>query len=377
MKIAILGYGTIGSGVYNIINSNAYLHDVEVMKILDKRVSEDIKNIMAENFQEIVHNSEIDLIVETMGAGDFSYQCIKEALLNRKHVVTANKEVIADHLDELFKIAKDNNVSLLFEASCGGGIPLIKPLMETSKTNSFSKIIGILNGTTNYCLTLMRQEKTLSEAIKLAQEKGFAESDPSNDLEGLDMVRKISIISDICYHSFFDIKEIYHYGISNVCLEDINYAISKNMVLKYIAMSQKNSQDVEMIIEPVFLSSNSLIANTNYEFNIIKTTSNINDELMFYGKGAGKYPTANAIINDIIAIKENHDYSYYDNSQKYHLNEKHNKFRYYVRFKENFLIDEMIDEVHNNQMITKMIDREILLNNIDKIEFYARIEDNI
>lgn len=375
MNIAILGLGTVGYGVYDIIKNSNYLKDVNVTKILDKNDSlkNVVGNIITSNYDEILNDDSISVVVETMGAGKFSYDCIKKALLKNKNVITANKEVIASYIDELTTIKNEHNVSLYYEASVGGGIPLIKPVHLVALTNDVSEIKGILNGTTNFILSKMTNENlSFSEALKLAQEKGFAEADPTADLEGLDMVRKIAILSDICYKGFVNIDEIYHYGIKNVSSEDINCANVFGYVIKFIASSKKIDDSVEIRIEPHFVSKDSVISKTDNEFNIVKINASINGELMFYGKGAGRYPTANAIVNDLIMIKNN-DLNYsFNNKNEIKILKESAEGKYYLRVKDiNKVNQDIIDKVVNNMIITKNIE----LNSIDmdNIEFYAKI----
>lgn len=375
MNIAILGLGTVGYGVYDIIKNSECLKDVKVTKILDKNDS--LKNLVGDiitcNYDEILEDSSISVIVETMGAGKFSYDCIKKALLKNKNVITANKEVIASYIDELTDIKNEYNVSLYYEASVGGGIPLIKPVHLVSLTNDVKEIKGILNGTTNFILSKMTNDNLgFADALKLAQEKGFAEADPTADLEGLDMVRKIAILSDICYKGFINIDDIYHYGIKNVSSEDINFANINDYVIKFIASSKLNDGVAEIRIEPHFLSKNSVISKTNNEFNIVKIDANINGELMFYGKGAGRYPTANAIVNDLIMIKNNDCNYSFKNANKIEVSKQCEDAKYYLRVKDITKVNEdIIDKNVNNMIITKLIKFNEL--DLENIEFYAKI----
>ena len=308
-----------------------------------------------------------------MGAGSFSYKCIKEALINKKHVITANKEVIAAYAQELTELKKENKVSLYYEASVGGGIPIIKPLHLVSHTNNISGIYGILNGTTNYILTQMdNRGLSFKEALKEAQEKGFAEADPTNDLEGLDMVRKIAILSMIAYHGSINIKNAYHYGISNVTSFDIDYAKEKGYALKFLATSLISNNKVELRVEPHFINSSDVISKTNNEFNIVEVDADLNSDLMFYGKGAGRYPTACAIVNDLIMIL-NKDKNYsIDFSRKLSVTKSSSKAKYYIRVKNIKKIDQkIIEKIERNVIITKMINFEDI--NLDGVSFYAKI----
>ena len=373
MVIAILGLGTVGYGVYDIINKDKSLK-LKIKKILDKDLSKnhEVGGIITTDFSEILNDSEISTIVETMGAGTFSYNCIKEALLNGKNVVTANKEVIASHMEELEIIKKEKKVSLYFEASVGGGIPLIKPLSLVALTNKTTSICGILNGTTNYILTKMNTGLSFSEALKDAQAKGFAEADPTNDLEGLDMVRKMAILSMIMYHGLINIKNIYHYGINKVTKFDVDYAKDKGYTLKFIATSFLENGKAEIRVEPHFVSSDDLISKTNDEFNIVEVDTNINGKLVFYGKGAGRYPTANAIVNDLLMIK-NKDKNYsVDTQNKIAVKSSSRLGKYYIRVKNIKKIDQkIIEKMERDVVITKMINFDDI--NLDGVSFYARI----
>ena len=375
INIAILGLGTVGYGVYDIIKNSSYLKKVKVKKILDRDLSrnEEVGNIITNDFEEILNDDEIKVVVETMGALNFSYECIKRAIMKKKHVITANKEVIAGHLEELTKLKKEYKVSLYYEASVGGGIPIIKPLHLISHTNDIKSITGILNGTTNYILTKMDLEGlSFKDALRDAQEKGFAEADPTNDLEGLDMVRKIAILSSIAYHGEVNIKNVYHYGISNVTSFDIDYAKSKGYILKYLATSQIEKKKAEIRVEPHFVLADDLISKANYEFNIVEVDANINGILSFYGKGAGRYPTANAIVNDLIMIM-NKDKNYsVDFKNKIQVTKSKTKNKYYIRVKNIKKIDQkIIEKMERNVIITKMINFEDI--NLDGVSFYAKI----
>ena len=382
MKVAILGLGTVGFGVYDIINKSEYLKDVKVKAVLDKDLSKqkdvNADTVVTDNYDDILNDKEISVIVETMGAKGFSYQCIKKALENKKSVVTANKEVIAEHIDELTELKNKNNVCLYYEASVGGGIPIINPLFQASKVNDIASVNGILNGTTNFILTKMSAENyTFADALKLAQEKGFAEADPTADLEGLDMVRKITILSCIAYNGFVDLNKVYHYGIGNVSKEDIDFLKKYNYTLKFVASSIKQGNSVSLSVEPTVLPSSNVISMTNNEFNIVSVDCDYNGELMFYGKGAGRYPTANAIVNDLMMIMENGqkgNYSF-NNKNQYEVKTIDEKNKYYLRLKENVNIaSDLVLEKENNCVITKEILRSEFLKLIDSVEFYGKVK---
>lgn len=374
-NIAILGLGTVGYGVYDIVQKIDSLN-IAVKYVLDKDTSKkellDKNTILTSNYDDIINDNEVEIIVETMGAKDFSYYCIKKALENNKSVVTANKEVIANSIDELTELKIKNKVSLMYEASVGGGIPIIAPLFEIVKVNEVDEVYGILNGTTNFILTKMTNEKMeFSDALKLAQKLGFAEADPTADLEGLDMVRKIAILSDIAYHGKVNIENIEHYGISTVSAKDISFVDSKDYVIKLLAYS-KLDEKASILIEPVIVKKDHILAAVQNENNIVSVNAAFNDNLKFYGKGAGRYPTANAIVNDLIAITEGRKNYTFDNQKQIEVCELNKLHQYYLRLNEQ-IDSELILESDSEFVITKPISRKQLKDIKDKVAFYARI----
>lgn len=304
MKIAILGYGTVGKGVFEIASK---LSDIKVVKILDKEEKFDKQYIelFTNKIENIVNDDEIELVVETLGGYDFAYNCIKNALMNKKHVVTANKEVVALKIDELLDIAKTNNVCFMFEASVGGGIPIIKNLFELKRSNEIKAIRGILNGTTNYILTSVANGTSFEDSLKQAQELGFAEANPTADLEGFDMMRKIAILSDIAWNIKISLDDIKHIGVTNISDEDYLNAKNNNKVIKFVASAIKTGNSISLCVKPILLEKSDILANINYETNAVVVSTYPNDELTFIGKGAGSLPTASAIISDIYNIINN------------------------------------------------------------------------
>ena len=319
MNIAILGYGTIGKGVFQIANDNPLLN---VKKILEKkeRYDNNYLELFTSNIDEIINDEKIELVVEVLGGYDFAKGCIEKALKNKKHVVTANKEIIAKDIDSLLTLASDNNVSLLYEASVGGGIPIIKNIKEIALVNKISKITGILNGTTNYIMTNMFNGMPFSEALKKAQELGFAEADPTADLEGFDMMRKIAILSDLAWNTKVDINLIKHKSFTSVTEDDIKQAIKDNKVIKYVCESELIENQINISVYPKVFDKTHLFANVNYEVNAVILETYPNDTLSFIGKGAGSLPTASAVVADIIDIINNKNYEYYKNINKYNIN---------------------------------------------------------
>lgn len=319
MNIAILGYGTIGKGVFQIANDNPLLN---VVKILEKKEKYDSKYIelFTSSIDEIVNDENIELVVEVLGGYDFAKSCIEKSLKNKKHVVTANKEIIAKDIDSLLKLAEDNNVSLLYEASVGGGIPIIKNIKQIALVNKISKITGILNGTTNFIMTNMFNGMPFPDALKKAQELGFAEADPTADLEGFDMMRKIAILSDLAWNTKIDINDIKHQSFTSVKEADIKKAIEENKVIKYVCESKLIDNQINISVYPKVFDKTHLFANVNYEVNAVILETYPNDTLSFIGKGAGSLPTASAVVADIIDILNNKNYEYYKNINKYKVN---------------------------------------------------------
>lgn len=319
MNIAILGYGTIGKGVFTIAQDNPLLN---VVKILDKPEKYDEKyiNLFTSSIEDIINNDKIELVVEVLGGYTFAKDCIEKALNNRKHVVTANKEIIAKDIDSLLECAKANGVSLLYEASVGGGIPIIKNIKEIALVNKISKITGILNGTTNYIMTNMFNGMPFEEALKKAQELGFAEADPTADLEGFDMMRKIAILSDLAWNTKIDIGKIEHKSFKSVSEEDIKKAKENNKVIKYVCESIIKDNHINIKVYPKEFEKSHLFANVNYEVNAVILDTYPNDTLSFIGKGAGSLPTASAVVADIIDIINGKNYEYYKNINKFEIN---------------------------------------------------------
>lgn len=320
MNIAILGYGTIGKGVFKIVKDNP---NINVIKILERkeRYDQNYINLFTSSFDDIINDDNIELIVEVMGGYDFAKDCIVKALNRKKHVVTANKEVIAKDIDVLLQLAKDNNVSLLYEASVGGGIPIIKNIKELTLINKISKITGILNGTTNYIITNMFNGMSFEEALEKAKQLGFAEADPTADLEGYDMMRKIAILSDLAWNTKIDIDLVKHQSFLSITNEDIIDAKNNNKVIKYVCEATLLNKKINISVFPKTFDKTHLFANVNYEVNAVILETYPNDTLSFIGKGAGSLPTASAIVNDIVDVINNKNYEYYKNINKYIIND--------------------------------------------------------
>ena len=262
---------------------------------------------------------------------------------------------------------------MYYEACVGGGIPIIKPLHLLCLSNQINSICGILNGTTNFILSVMERDGlSFKEALKQAQEKGFAEADPTNDLEGLDMVRKIAILSMIAYKTSINLKNVYHYNISQVSSYDIDYAKEKGYKLKFLATSYLDNGKAIIRVEPHFIKVSSPLSCTNEENNAIVVNTNYHGDLMFYGKGAGRYPTAAAIVNDLVMIKNKEKNYSLSVENKVQVVKSSRLAKYYIRVKNIKKIDQkIIEKIERNVVITKMINFEDI--NLEGVAFYARI----
>ena len=317
VRIAILGYGVIGKGVFKICLEK---EEIEVIKIFDYKENFDKQyaNLFTDNLEDIINDNKIDIVVEVLGGYDFAKKACVLTLSKHKHLVTANKEIVANDIDELTKLARDNKVSFCYEASVGGAIPIIKNLKELTLVNRIQKIIGILNGTTNYILSRISEGMSFEEALKLAQEKGFAEKDPTADLEGYDMMRKIAILSDIAWNTKINIYDIKHSSFSLIH----NYDMKKNhQTMKYVCEAFKDNNKIFISVGLMELDNQEVLCKINEEDNGVFVETSLADKLVFIGKGAGSLPTASAIVSDIYDIINQRVLDTYDNFNKYVINE--------------------------------------------------------
>ena len=365
VNIAILGLGTIGYGVYDIITKN--FDNIKVKRVFDKDFSKQdlVNNIITDDFNEIINDDEISIVVETLGGLEFPYSLIKKAIENKKHVVTANKEVMARYFNELMILKDKYKVSLSFEASVGGGVPIIKNLIDIQATNEVYSINGIINGTTNFILTKLSQGYDFDSALKIAQEKGFAEADSSYDLDGLDMLRKISILANIASKKLVNIDNVYHYSMKDVCLDDINFVKRFGFSIKYVASFSNKFIGVEpTLVKGMF----SLV---NDEYNIINVEASNYGNLVFYGKGAGRYATANAIVNDINDIVNGNKNYMFKANGNFEVEEDDKEYVVYLRLKDvNKFEEKYIFKKENNLVLTKNMKRSEI--DFDNVLFYAK-----
>lgn len=341
VKLGILGMGTVASGLIKIIetlNKNIVVSKVLVNNINKKRNVNLSQEVYTTDAYEVINNEEVQIIVELIGGINHAYEYIKAALNNKKHVVTANKALIATHGEELENLAFKNGVKLMYEASVAGGIPIINTISNNLVANEIEKIIGIINGTTNYILTQMTENNLeYEQAVKQAQELGFAEADPSSDVDGDDAAYKIAILSYIAFGQRVNINDIPKEGITKISKEDISYAKELGYNIKLLASAVKNSNEIELKVHPAFVPAGHPLSTVKNEYNAIFLKGNAVGELMFYGKGAGSLPTGSAVLGDIISIVKD---SVSGNKNNKNQEKKDNKYKivnnaykpYYIRF---------------------------------------------
>lgn len=313
IKIAVLGYGTVGSGVVKVLNTNANIiakragQEVEVKYVLDLRdfPGDPVERKVVHDFNVILDDPEISIVVETMGGTKPAYEYVKKSLLSGKSVCTSNKELVAAYGAELVHIAKSKSANFLFEASVGGGIPVIRPLNQSLTADKIEQINGILNGTTNYILTKMANDGSdFEDVLKEAQELGYAEKDPTADVDGYDACRKIAILTSLAYGQQVDYQDIYTEGITKITAEDFKYARSMGASIKIFGSSKKVGGRLYAMVAPQMIKSDNPLFAVNDVFNAICVTGNMLGDVMFYGKGAGKEATASAVVSDVVdAVK--------------------------------------------------------------------------
>ena len=311
VNVAILGYGVVGSGVYEVIRKNEKSIEkktggkaIRVTHILDLRDFPDHEQpaLFTKNFDDIINDPDVSIVVEVMGGLSPAYEYSKAALLAGKNVVTSNKALVAEHGTELMAIAKENNINYLFEASVGGGIPIIRPLSQCLLANEIEEIYGILNGTTNYILTKMITDGTdFESALAEAQRLGYAERNPEADVEGHDACRKIAILASLASGKFVDWKLVKTEGITKITRSDVAFAAKYHAVIKLIGFA-KLSEDGKVYIRvcPMVIPETNQLADVNGVFNAILVKGDSIGDVMFYGRGAGKLPTASAVVADVI-----------------------------------------------------------------------------
>ena len=313
IKAALLGAGTVGGGVYKLIEKrksempSKIQAELTITKVLVKNLNKKREGIqdevLTDDWQEILDDPKISIVIELMGGIEPARTYILEALKAGKNVVTANKDLLAEHGKELMDAAEEYHKDLYFEAAVGGGIPIIRPLKECLAGNNITEVMGIVNGTTNYILTKMTQEgMDFGEALKQAQELGFAEADPTADVEGLDAGRKMAILASIAFHSRVTFDDVYTEGITKITAKDVEYAEEFGDVIKLLGVAHNTEEGIEVAVHPMMIPKEHPLASVRDSFNAVFVRSDAAGDTMFYGRGAGELPTASAIMGDVINV---------------------------------------------------------------------------
>ena len=319
IKAALLGAGTVGGGVYKLVERRAAEMpdkagaELKITKVLVKNLQKKREGIPSEvltdDWEGIIHDPEISIVIELMGGVEPARTYILQALEAGKNVVTANKDLLAEHGQELMEAAERNHCDLCFEAAVGGGIPIIRPLKECLAGNEITEVMGIVNGTTNYILTKMTQEGwDFDDALKEAQRLGFAEADPTADVEGLDAGRKMAILASIAFHSRVTFKDEDVKGITKITAKDIQYAKEFGYTLKLLGVARNEEGKMEVGVSPMMIPSTHPLANVNDSFNAVFVHGDAVDDAMFQGRGAGEFPTASAVVGDLISVARDMQY---------------------------------------------------------------------
>jgi homoserine dehydrogenase len=315
--IGLLGLGTVGGGVAEVlaIRADSLAEQTGLPLILRKVLVRDVKKrravkldpaLLTDDPEEVLSHPEVDIVIELIGGEQPATEHIKRALTNGKHVVTANKEVIAKHGYQLFSLARRHNADLRYEASVGSGIPLISPFQQDLAANRISAIRGILNGTTNYILTRMAQEGLdFAATLRQAQESGYAEANPANDIEGIDAAYKLVILSNLAFRTKFTHEDVYREGISGIAAPDFLYSREFGYAIKLLAIAKRDDDQVEMRVHPVFVPRDSQLAKVDGVYNAVEVETDLAGKLVFHGEGAGAHRASSAVMADVVAIAKN------------------------------------------------------------------------
>src|SRR3954468_4349273 len=317
ISIGLLGLGTVGSGVVQIIKNHQdkLIHQVGCPVVIKKILVQDVHksrpvyvdpNLLTSNPEEILLDQDIDVVIEVMGGVQDTKDYLLTALRQGKHVVTANKDLMALHGSELLTVASEYGCDLYYEASVAGGIPILRGLVDGLASDRITQMMGIVNGTTNYILTKMSDEgRSYEDALKEAQELGFAETDPTSDVEGLDAARKMTILATLGFSMHIELDDVKVCGISSITDEDIRYGKQLGYTMKLLGYAHREGEKVEVSVQPTFLSDNHPLASVNNEYNAVYVYGEAIGETMFYGPGAGSLPTATAVVSDLVAVMKN------------------------------------------------------------------------
>ncbi len=352
INLGLIGFGNVGAGVVKIItNRRSFLSskvgvELNIKRICDKDITSDRglavgKDLLTKDPAQVIADPQIDIIIELIGGVHPAKEIISQAIVKGKHVVTANKALLAEHGNELFALALDHSKSIYFEASVGAGIPIIKAIREGLVANKFDSIFGIVNGTSNFILSQMSRENcSFTEALSQAKLKGFAEKDPALDIEGIDSAHKLILLTYLCFGKFASIKDIFIEGISQVSLADVNYAKEMGFEIKLLAVAQRESDELEVRVHPTLVPRNHLLSSVDGVNNAIYVSSDLAGGLLFYGPGAGKYSAASAVVSDIVDLTRDIQAGLFRSVLKIHEDKAIKKVRsihdsrcrYYIRF---------------------------------------------
>ena len=315
VSIALLGCGTVGKGVIDLLATNGpsieeQLHTkINIKRVLIRDMPKyehmDLPETiqLTTNFADIINDDEIEIVVEVMGSADFAKDCIEQCFKKGKSVVSANKDLIADYGIPLLKLSKEHNVDFQFEASVAGGIPIVRPMYSSLNSNRIEEIIGIMNGTTNYILSNMTETgMSYEDALKGAQEKGYAEADPTNDVSGYDAARKIAILATLGFHSAVTFNDVNVEGIEKIAKEDIQHATEMGYVIKLLAIARQDDDGITLNVHPSFIRKGHPLANVGGAYNAVYVRGNCVGDIMMYGQGAGSLPTASAVVSDVMNV---------------------------------------------------------------------------
>ncbi len=348
IKVGLLGFGTVGAGVADIlvnkkdiIAQNSSI-DIDLKYICDKDITTDRgvnipKKLLINDPEILLNDEDIDIVIELIGGCDFAKNFILRAAKKRKHIVTANKALLSTHWEEIIDAVSKNNVDIMFEASVAGGVPIIKAMRESLVGNKINTVMGIINGTANYILTRMKDNNlSMEDALKEAQKLGYAEADPTFDIEGIDTAHKLSILVSLAFGVRAKLGNIYTEGITKISLDDILYADQLGYVIKLLAIAKEKDGNVEARVHPTLISKDNLLSAVDGVFNAVYVNGDSVGDLIFYGKGAGRYPTASAITADVVELAKRIGTDYRTNytvndSYKNILNFQRIESNYYVR----------------------------------------------
>ena len=372
MSIAILGYGVVGSGAYEILTKAGY----KVSRVLDVRSYPELGSTLTCDIEDILNDKEITVVAEAIGGNTFSYDFVSRALKAGKHVVSSNKHLICSYYKELHALAKENGVTLRFTASAGGGIPWLYNLKRGKLCDRIEKIMGIMNGTTNYILDAMiHDSRDFADVLKEAQQLGYAEANPSADIDGLDVARKTAISSSIAFDCIVSEDDVMVFGLRNIKKSDIDYIAEKcGKTVRYLGYGAKNNKGVSVFVEPTLLPMTALEANVPTNNNLISLFGEYVGRLSFYGQGAGKYPTGNALAQDIIDIVNGDTVLSYAKSAL-SIDNGSMKRSYFVRTKSVLALD-CIDTAETVDGVRYIFTKEIGVDEMHEIAKKLLIEDS-